>query len=68
MKAIVKFRKLNLEEEYRIGDFHKLSKSKKLWPVRSQVGGLAGESRHLESGREFYRVDMPLGVGAEIVK
>jgi hypothetical protein len=62
MKAIVTFRKLEPHEEYRIGDFHRLPKSPVLWPVRSSVGGVAGEPRHLETDREFYRVNMPLHV------
>ncbi len=67
MRAAVRFRKLGAGEKYRIGDFHRLPKSEVLWPVRSSVGGIADEPRHVATGREFYRVDMPLKVGAPIV-
>jgi hypothetical protein len=68
MRAAVRFRKLNPDERYEIGDFHRLPTSDVLWPVRSTVGGVAGELRHLETGREFYRVDMPLDVSAPILE
>lgn len=68
MRAAVKFRKLGPGERYQIGDFHRLPNSDVLWPVRSTVGGIADEPRHLATGREFYRVDMPLKVSAPILK
>jgi len=68
MRAAVKFRKLGAGEKYRIGDFHRLPESEVLWPVRSSVGGIADEPRHVATGREFYRVDMPLKCGAPIVQ
>src|SRR5436853_5910764 len=67
MRAAIRFRKLQPGEKYQIGDFHRLPGSKVLWPVRSSVGGIADEPRHLETGRVFYRVDMPLHVSAEII-
>jgi hypothetical protein len=67
LKAIVTFIKLRDGEKYHIGHFHKRKGSKILWPVRSLQGGYTNESRHLKTGREFYRVDLPLGNGAPIV-
>ena len=67
MKAIVTFRRLESYETYQIGDFHRLPNRKELFPVRSTVGGVVGEPRHLKTGREFYRVNMPLHVSAPII-
>lgn len=67
MRAAVRFKRITTGR-YQIGDFHRLPNSKNLWPVRSSVGGEVNEPRHLETGREFYRVDMPLKIGAPIVE
>jgi len=67
MRAAVRFRRLQAGERYWIGDFHRLPNNKELFPVRSSVGGMVDEPRHLETGREFYRVDMPLHISAPII-
>ena len=67
IRAAVRFRRLEAGERYQIGDFHRLPDNKELFPVRSTVGGIADEPRHIETGREFYRVDMPLNISAPII-